>query len=706
MRIHPRRRRQCLLQHALATGRRPGITVVVATGDHGSAGCDAYDAEEFAGRGLAVSGFASTPYNIAVGGTDFDQSSANFSTYWNVSNAAATQASAKSYIPETTWNQSCAGMAPGQCTSGSNKLEVVGGGGGPSSCSLSSTGPTGCTGYPKPSWQFGPGVPSDGVRDLPDVSLFSSDGFNSSFYIMCEEDANGFLGLFPTPCSLTNQTFVGLGGTSAAAPTFAAILALVNQKQGANARQGNANYLLYKLAAQAGASCNSSTAAVTGNSCSFYDITKGNTSSPCYSTGSPNCGYLSTSPIAFPVLVDPNNPTTPAWLASPGYDRATGLGSVNAYNLVNHWSAATLAPTTTTLTTLSPTNLAHGQTVNVVVSVAPASGTGTPTGAVSLIASPAGQSNGIADFPLSGGLASGTTTLLPGGTYNVSAHCPGDSTFGPSDSAPIQVTVGKENSLTTETLVRYDPINQSYTETNNSTVPYGSAFYLRDDVTNTAGTACGSNSAASCPTGSVTFTSNGTFALNNLGYALEESLELNFAIGSYTFQSQYSGDNSFNPSSTTINATVTRAPTSITVGIPGAAIPVRLLPENPSPLPHQSPVRASGRTHRRSHRPPERQSGPGHCHHQLAEWHLPQGLDLLRHRTHHLHRDTRHLHLHRLLPRRRELPAFAEPILGGRHRHRPDLQYRHPDCERYHHARPVRTCIGHAGLHRFLPTRR
>ena len=539
-----------------------GITVVVAAGDHGSAGCDAYDAEEFAGRGLAVSGFASTPYNIAVGGTDFDQSSANFGTYWNLSNTAATQASAKSYIPETTWNQSCAGMAPGSCIYSSPSLEVAGGGGGPSSCSLLAAVATGCAGYPKPSWQTGPGVPSDGVRDLPDVSLFSSDDFSSSFYIMCEEDANGFLGLFPTPCSLTNQTFVGIGGTSVAAPTFAAILTLVNQKQGTNARQGNANYLLYQLAAQPGASCNSTTAALTGSTCSFYDITKGNTSSPCFSTGYPNCGYLSAgTPTGYPVLVDPSNPTSPAWLATPGYDLATGLGSVNAYNLVNQWAAATLAPTTTTLTTLSPTNLAHGQTINVAISVAPASGTGTPTGQVSLIASPAGQSDGIADFPLSAGLASGTTTLLPGGTYNVIAHYPGDSTYGPSDSAPVQVTVGKENSKLTETLVLYDPLARSYTE--GTTVPYGSVFYLRDDVSNATGAPCGSNSGASCPSGSVTFTNNGTFALNNLGYALEDSIELNFPIGSYSFQSQYSGDNSFNPSSTTINATVTKAPTSI-----------------------------------------------------------------------------------------------------------------------------------------------
>ena len=69
------------------------------------------------------------------------------------------------------------------------------------------------------------------------------------------------------------------------------------------------------------------------------------------------------------------------------------------------------------------------------------------------MATPTGQNLGVGDFPLNSGVASGTTTLLPGGTYNVRAHYAGDSTFGASDSSAIQVTVGKENSETKATLV-------------------------------------------------------------------------------------------------------------------------------------------------------------------------------------------------------------------------------------------------------------
>src|SRR6202030_538023 len=59
-----------------------GITVLIASGDNGSAGCDDPNTETSAINGLAVSGFASTPFNISVGGTDFDDKT-NPTTYWN-----------------------------------------------------------------------------------------------------------------------------------------------------------------------------------------------------------------------------------------------------------------------------------------------------------------------------------------------------------------------------------------------------------------------------------------------------------------------------------------------------------------------------------------------------------------------------------------------------------------------------------------------
>ncbi len=548
-----------------------GITVMVSAGDAGSAGCDDFDSQEFALLGIAVSGFASTPYNVAVGGTDFNQTAATAPTYWNATNDPTTAASAKGYIPETTWNGSCAATGVTGCNGDPLTLNIVAGSGGPSSCATQSSAGACSAGHSKPSWQTGAGVPMDGVRDLPDVSLFASNGVNGSFYILCQADAGFFI---PTgPCNLQTLSFVGVGGTSASAPAFAGIMALVNQKMsmaaGAGARQGNANYVLYKLAAQTGASCNSTTAPATGSTCIFYDVTQGNNSVPCYYQ-TPNCGPSPTSG-GFSVLVDPNNPNDPAWSTATGYDMATGLGTVNAANLVNAWNSVTFAQSATTLQSVTPTTVTHGQPVNVSASVAAQSGTGTPTGAIELMAAPANGEEGVGLFPLTNGLANGTTTLLPGGTYNVTAHYAGDAKFGSSDSAPIQVTVSKENSQSVLTTEVYDPIARTFSPA--TSIPFGSIFVLRGQVTGASGKSCIPNpqeTQAACPTGSIGFTMNGktldagTYALNSEGYAEDQTLAPEVAaVGMVSFASQYAGDNSYNASQTTSQLAVTQAPTNL-----------------------------------------------------------------------------------------------------------------------------------------------
>jgi subtilase family serine protease len=201
--------------------------------------------------------------------------------------------SALSYIPETTWNGSCA--ASGQPSSCANATSTTGGvnktvgGGGPSTCGIWNANGT-CQGYPKPAWQTGPGVPNDGVRDVPDISLFASVGQNGSAYAVCRADE---IPVGEPSCqSGTNWYFVASGGTSAGAPSFAGIMAMVNQKTGE--RQGNANYVLYPLAAQPGASCTSNAAAVSNPNCIFYDIVVGNNSVACVA-GSPACSNQSSS---------------------------------------------------------------------------------------------------------------------------------------------------------------------------------------------------------------------------------------------------------------------------------------------------------------------------------------------------------------------------------------------------------------------------
>ncbi len=99
------------------TAAAEGLAVFVAAGDSGSASCD--DGYNFADYGLTVSGLASTPFDTAVGGTDLNwcapQNFFNSPTtectvgnYWNSSNNSTNQSSAKGYVPEVPWNDSCA----------------------------------------------------------------------------------------------------------------------------------------------------------------------------------------------------------------------------------------------------------------------------------------------------------------------------------------------------------------------------------------------------------------------------------------------------------------------------------------------------------------------------------------------------------------------------------------------------------------------
>ena len=502
-----------------------GITVLMSTGDAGSAGCDSTQLGEIAANyGLAVSGLASTPFDVAVGGTDLNFDQNNFNSYWSSTNSGTYQTSAKSYIPENTWNYSCvssgslAGCTPPPSTTDLDAGSYLSaGGGGPSGCITPTYTNTGvgftCNGgYSKPSWQSGTGVPNDGVRDIPDVSLLATD------YVMCQMDAN------PTnqgSCDLTsaypNLDFQIVGGTSASVQVFAGIMALVNQAHG---RQGNANYVLYPMAAAAAKNstdCASTSSVLTNAKCIFYDIQSGNNSVICVG-GSPNCSNTSTASDQYGALVSNG---AFAYPAATGFDLATGLGSFNVANLVNNWTS-NFTPTTTTLTpnpATTPVTLTHGQPFSFKISVAPTSGSGNPTGDVSLIPQTSDSQNispttGIGPFTLSGGSVSSSTFMLPGGSYNVIAHYPGDGTFAAGDSSPVAVTVGQESSSTLVRLVTMSSTGQLVYNTTATTLAYGVPYYLRMDVTNSSGNSCAPPNADGlqysiaypCPTGGLTLT--------------------------------------------------------------------------------------------------------------------------------------------------------------------------------------------------------
>jgi subtilase family serine protease len=188
------------------------------------------------------------------------------------------------------------------------------------------------------------GLPNDGVRDIPDVSLFAANGLWGHYYVFCWTDiANG-----GAPCLGAPSGWAGAGGTSFAAPILAGIQALVNQKQGS--AQGNPNYVYYKLAAQeygaqGSSTCDSSNgpSSTASSSCIFHDVTSGDIEVNC--AGSANCyGYVAnqrgrlfgTPDGALSVL---KTSLEPAFAAATGWDFATGIGTVDAYNLVMNWTA-------------------------------------------------------------------------------------------------------------------------------------------------------------------------------------------------------------------------------------------------------------------------------------------------------------------------------------------------------------------------------
>jgi hypothetical protein len=347
-------------------GAAEGISIFESAGDQGSTGCDETGgaADTPAKNGLQVNGLASSPYVTAVGGTDFDYYASDLSTYWNASNAA-TGATAKGYIPEVPWDSTCTSswLLAGSPSFDSSEAicayasytpavfgldRVAGGSGGVSAC----TAPTGTAysdcagGYAKPAWQAGVGVPADGKRDLPDVSLFAADGFPDGIvgtaFLMCVA-AND-----PEGCDYSNPTYIiyqEVGGTSVSSPAMAGIMALVLQKQGGKA-QGLANPVLYKLAAKENVGDCNSNSVKNGNGCVFYDITAGTNAQVCV-YASLNC--YTPSGYAIGIVTGYNS--------TYGYDLATGLGSVNANNLVNSWSSA-IAP----VGSLTPGKLAFPST--------------------------------------------------------------------------------------------------------------------------------------------------------------------------------------------------------------------------------------------------------------------------------------------------------------------------------------------------------
>jgi uncharacterized protein (TIGR03437 family) len=250
-----------------------GITWVASSGDTGAAFCDT---GSIATQGLTVAEPASYPEVTAVGGTTLNEGSVN---YWSATNGP-NSGSALSYIPEVAWNDS----------SLSNMLTASGGG----ASAL----------FRKPLWQNSPGVPADGARDVPDVSLAAS------------ADHDGYE-------IVSGGQFYVYGGTSLSTPVFAGMVALLNHSlvsRGVLSKpgMGNINPMLYGLANSAPSL--------------FHDVTQGNNRVACQA-GSLNCSN-----------------GTVGYFAGPGYDQVTGLGSIDLAALAAQWTVPAAVPSKVTVT--------------------------------------------------------------------------------------------------------------------------------------------------------------------------------------------------------------------------------------------------------------------------------------------------------------------------------------------------------------------
>ena len=320
-------------------GASEGLSIMISTGDGGVSATTG----GVTGNGIAVNGLSTNAYNTSLGGTDFyDTALGQNAMYWSGKNMAG-KSSAMSYVPEIPWDNGCSSSvivkylgyptALASCNSSTSHSGIpfvqndVGGTGGQSIY------------FAKPDFQkIGvPGMPMDGVRDQPDVSLFASNGSWGHFYIYCNSNPN----TGGTPCNFANPNDAlgnAAGGTSFAAPAFAGIMALVDEVKGM--KVGNASPRLYELAklqfqnTVLSTQCNATRGNKISTACVFYNVTSGNNSEPCIA-GTVDCYGNGAQGIG--VLRSPNFPSVNAFPATPGYSLATGLGSVNVTNLLYNY---------------------------------------------------------------------------------------------------------------------------------------------------------------------------------------------------------------------------------------------------------------------------------------------------------------------------------------------------------------------------------
>jgi hypothetical protein len=343
----------------------------------------------------------------------------------------------------------------------------------------------------------------------------------------------------------------GVGGTSASTPSFAGIMAMVNQYQtkllGSPQRQGQADYVLYPLAKQVPAA--------------FNDVKNGTNTVPCDLTDvTTNC-VAAPNPITLEYTDSSGNPVeilegmigtgTTAWYnAVKGYDEASGLGTIDANQLVTNWGSVKFTSTATTLTPTSGTTFTHGTPFTFNGTVAP----GTATGDVALMTDSAeAVQQGQTFYTLSSGSYTGSISTLPGGTYNIWGQYGGDTSDSESSSTPVSITVSPESSGIYFAL-RSPTGTFTSSSTPGTSVDYGTQLNLSAQVAPSSVLSTVETCTTSCPTytmptGTVQF-KDGSTALNTALINAEGDAEYNapFSVGAHSVTASYAGDNSYKAS--------------------------------------------------------------------------------------------------------------------------------------------------------------
>lgn len=435
------------LESIMEQGASQGQSIIVASGDTGSTACFANltsDSVPTSGEEeLAVNYPASSAYVTAMGGTEFpsaDVATSN-TTYWEAASGSDIITSALSYIPEQVWNDDSATYGEEYGA----EYALSAGGGGTS------------TVIGRPSWQTAvTGIASGSYRLVPDLSLDSSP--NNAGYLYCTSDTSGWSSGQQASCNdgfrdESSGYLTVAGGTSFAAPIFAGMLALINQRENSTG-QGLINPTLYTLAAS------SSTYAS-----AFHDITSGG--NQC-TAGSTYCSSAGESEFA----------------ATTGYDEASGLGSVDLNNLMSAWtvsSSSLLEPTVTALSAAGTTP-ASGASDTITITVTPQSSsiTATPTGTLTVAVDGAAVASALA---LSAGSATYTFSSTTSGSHVITATYSGDSTFAAS-TGTVTVYVGGSSVTSSFTLAATNvTVSQGLSGTSTITVTSENSYAGTVDFT-------------------------------------------------------------------------------------------------------------------------------------------------------------------------------------------------------------------------------